>query len=48
MKIEKRFLLKIRQGDLFPRRETVGIENEVVMIAKFEVKEKCDGASNIR
>ncbi len=26
----------ILQGDLFPNRETVGTENVVVMIAKFE------------
>ncbi len=30
MKIARRFLLKHRQGDLFPNRETVGIENGVL------------------
>lgn len=34
-KTPRNFLQKIKQTDLFPNREAVGTENEVVMIARF-------------
>ena len=36
MKRWREIVAEVAQGDLFPNRQTVGTENEVVMIARFD------------